>query len=75
MRWVCPKCGDLMARSMFDTARHGFDAFLPFSLERVRAFNADPAMRTCPKCGAAHPPSYGFDAALDEPIERSARER
>lgn len=73
--WVCPKCGALMARSAFDTARHGFEAFLPFALERVRTFNADIALRTCPACGAVHPPSYGFDADRDEPIERAARDR
>jgi hypothetical protein len=72
--WVCPKCATPMARSAFDTARRGFEAFLPFALDRVRSFNADPAMRTCHSCGAVHPPSYGFDADRDDPIERVARE-
>ena len=40
---------------------------------RVRDFNADAKLRTCPKCSAVHPPSYGFFAAQDTVEEHAAR--
>jgi hypothetical protein len=44
------------------------------ALRRVRAFNADTELRTCPKCGGVHPPIYGFYADVDDAIEHAARE-
>lgn len=71
--WVCPKCAAQFARGAFAVPRQRFERFLEFAQERVRAFNADLQLRTCPRCGAVHPPSYGFDAKLDSDDERQAR--
>lgn len=71
--WICPKCAALLVRHEFDTARNGFDAFLGFALEKVRAFNRDAAQRTCRNCGAVHPPAHGFYPDEDTGEERAAR--
>jgi hypothetical protein len=71
--WVCPRCGGLMARQSFAVPHQRFERFLDFAETQVRAFNADAALRACAECGAAHPPSYGFRAALDGEVERAAR--
>ena len=71
--WVCRSCRAELARHRFHTHRHGFDRFLPFALEKVRAFNADAAARTCPKCAKVHPHAYGFHPDRDDALERAAR--
>jgi hypothetical protein len=71
--WICPKCATLLVRHDFDTARNGFEAFLRFSLDKVRAFNRDAAERTCRSCGAVHPPAHGFYPDEDNDEERVAR--
>jgi predicted RNA-binding Zn-ribbon protein involved in translation (DUF1610 family) len=71
--FVCPKCAAAFGREVVSIARQGFSAFLKTALRRVREFNADPALRTCPKCGAVHPPTYGFYAEKDDAVERAAR--
>jgi len=71
--WVCPKCAAPIARAEFAVPRQRFERFLDFAQERVRAFNADPRLRTCERCGTVHPPSYGFDPALDTDNESKAR--
>jgi len=72
--WVCPKCGEIFNRAVFAIPHQHFERFLDFADERVRAFNADAALRKCPQCNAIHPPSYGFDAHRDGDIERTARQ-
>jgi rubredoxin len=71
--WVCPKCGAPFARDSFAIARQRLERFLEFAQERVRAFNADAQVRTCPSCAAVHPPSYGFYMDADGEAERAAR--
>jgi hypothetical protein len=72
--FVCPKCAARFGEAKFAELRSGYDRFMDFALQRVRAFNADAAQRTCPKCGAVHPPIYGFRFQDDTPDERRARE-
>nr|ART40448.1 K791 [uncultured bacterium] len=71
--FVCPKCAASFGRETFDTARQGYEQFLTHARERVRAFNGDAALRTCPKCKAVHPPTYAFYAEADTADERTAR--
>lgn len=71
--WVCPKCATCFGAESTD-ARSGYEKFLEFALKRVRAFNADPALRGCPRCQALHPLSYGFHREADTAEERIARE-
>jgi hypothetical protein len=70
--WICRKCRAPLVRHAYDTRTRGFAGFLPFALERVRAFNADERMRAC-NCGAVHPRAYGFYAEDDNDDERAAR--
>jgi predicted RNA-binding Zn-ribbon protein involved in translation (DUF1610 family) len=72
--FVCPKCAAPFGRETVNTARQGYGRFIEIALERVRAFNADAKSRACPKCGAVHPPIYGFYADADTPAERAARQ-
>ena len=72
--FVCPKCAAPFGRETVDTARQGYAHFIEVAAGRVRAFNADPKLRTCPKCGAVHPPIYGFYANTDTAEERAARQ-
>jgi hypothetical protein len=72
--WVCPKCAAQFSSTPFSVPRQRFERYLEFADGRVRAFNADARLRTCPQCGAVHPPSYGFDAALDGAEEKRARQ-
>jgi hypothetical protein len=71
--WICPKCGAPFERASFTIPHQRLERFLDFAQERVRAFNADAGLRTCPGCGAVHPPSYGFYAERDGDDERAAR--
>lgn len=71
---VCPKCAARYGEARFSEVQSGYERFLDFALTRVRAFNADERLRTCPTCGAVHPPIYGFHAEADRPAERAARE-
>ena len=57
----------------YNVARYGALPFWSKVLDRVRAFNADAALRTCPACGAVHPLAYGFEAGDDTDEERGAR--
>ena len=65
----------VFARESFAVPRQRLERFLDFAQGRVRAFNADRQRRTCPRCGAVHPPSYGFDAKLDSDDERTLAAR
>jgi hypothetical protein len=71
--FVCPKCAARFGEEKFTGLRAGYERFIDAALKRVRAFNADDALRRCPRCGSIHPPIYGFDAAADTPDERAAR--
>jgi len=71
---VCPKCAARFGEAKFAAVQSGYERFLDFCLQRVRSFNADTQLRTCPNCGAVHPPIYGFHAEADTPEERAARE-
>jgi hypothetical protein len=71
--WYCPTCGTELAPWVHDVQRNGAFAFWERLREPVRAFNADPAARTCPACAAVHSTAYGWDAEEDMPEERLAR--
>ena len=71
--FVCPKCASRFGEARFAELPRGYERFLDFALQRVREFNADSQQRTCPNCGAIHPPIYGFRAEADTPEERAAR--
>ncbi len=71
--FVCPKCAGQFGRETVPTGRQSFSSFLDATLKRVRAFNASEKLRTCPKCGGVHPPTYGFYAEADTDAERAAR--
>jgi predicted RNA-binding Zn-ribbon protein involved in translation (DUF1610 family) len=72
--FVCPKCAARFGEARFAELPSGYERFIDFALKQVRAFNANTALRTCPQCGAVHPPIYGFHAEADTPEERAARE-
>ena len=72
--FVCPKCAAQFGRESALITHQRYSVFLNSTLHRVRAFNADTELRTCPKCGGVHPPTYGFYANDDTAQERSARE-
>jgi hypothetical protein len=71
--WICPKCGAPFARASFAIPRQRLERFLAFAQERVRIFNADERVRTCPSCAAVHPPSYGYYTEDDGEAEQAAR--
>ncbi len=71
--FVCPKCAARFGEEKF-AFRGDYEGFIAFASKRVRAFNADAALRTCPRCGHVHPPIYGFHADADTPDERAARD-
>jgi hypothetical protein len=71
--FVCPKCAARFFEEKF-AFRGDYESFVAFVLKRVRAFNADPALRACPKCGHVHPATYGFHADADTPDECAARD-
>jgi hypothetical protein len=71
--FVCPKCAARFGEESF-ALRGDYESFMASALKRVRGFNADRALRTCPKCGHVHPTTYGFHAEADQPDERAARE-
>jgi hypothetical protein len=70
--WVCTKCAVRFGDESVDV--RAYEEFLAFGLRRVRAFNADLALRTCPRCRAIHPLTYGFHMEADTTEERAARE-
>jgi hypothetical protein len=70
---VCPKCAARYGEAKFSDVQSGYERFLEFALTRVRAFNSDPKLRTCPRCAAVHPPIYGFHEGADTPDERITR--
>jgi hypothetical protein len=72
--FVCPKCAARFGEQKGPAMGGSYQPFIDFALKRVRAVNADAALRTCPRCGAAHPPIYGFHAEADTPDERAARD-
>jgi rubredoxin len=71
--WVCPKCAASFGAETINIGGRNYGRFLETALARVRAFNADPKLRTCPKCSAVHPPTYGFYADADTAEEKAAR--
>ena len=70
---VCPKCAARYGEAKCSQVQAGYNRLIEFALKKVRAFNADPKLRTCPRCGAVHPPIYGFYQDQDTPEERAAR--
>lgn len=71
--WVCPKCAARFNRHDFETGMARWKRFWDAELGLVRAFNGDEALRTCPECGHAHPPAYGFYPAEDSAAEAETR--
>jgi hypothetical protein len=71
--FVCPKCAARFGEEEF-AFRGDYEGFISFALTRVRAFNADPALRACTNCGHVHPAIYGFHVEADTPDERAARD-
>ena len=72
--FVCPKCAARFGEEKGPAMGTGYQPFIDFALKRVRAFNADATLRTCPACGHVHPPIYGFHADADTADERAARD-
>jgi hypothetical protein len=70
---VCPRCAARFGEATFSGVQSGYERFLDFALERVRAFNGDEHARTCSDCCALHPLIYGFHESADTPEERVAR--
>jgi hypothetical protein len=70
---VCPKCAARFGEERFAAVQSGYERFLDFCLTHVRAFNADESLRTCPKCRAMLPLTYGFHEEADTPEEHMAR--
>lgn len=55
LTWYCRACGTALGAPS-ELRHNGTPAgFLAAQAEAVRAFNADPAARTCSRCGAQHP--------------------
>lgn len=73
LRWTCLACGNELHAVEIPTRRVRLQGLLDRALGAVRAFNADTALRTCSKCGAVHPPAYGFDPLDDNEEEGAAR--
>ena len=73
LHWTCLGCGHELHALEIPTRRIHLRGLLERSLAAVRAFNADVPGRTCPKCGAVHPPAYGFEPGDDDDDERTAR--
>jgi hypothetical protein len=71
--WYCNECGTQLAPWEYNVERYGALPFWNKVLDPIRAFNADPAARTCPQCAAVHPIAYGFAAEADNEEERLAR--
>lgn len=69
--WICPFCGQEIAREPFDTQKNGLVAFWDFQVRRLREVNRAPL--ACPACGRIHPTAYGFEPAADTDEERDAR--
>ena len=72
--FVCPKCAAKFGEAKYAEVQSGYERFIEFALAKVRAFNADAKLRACPRCGATHPPIYGFHQDADTPSERAARD-
>lgn len=73
LRWVCGGCGRPLHEIEVPTRRVRLDGLVKRALDAVRAFNADENLRTCASCQTVHPLSYGFEPALDDDAERTAR--
>lgn len=70
--WICPKCKHELASTAIPRTG-GLAALLAKSAAAVRAFNADPATRTCPACGHVHPEAYAMEPQHDDAAEAAAR--
>jgi RNase P subunit RPR2 len=70
--WICAKCG-LELRSATIPKKSGLDGLRKKTASAVRAFNSDPASRTCSDCGTVHPYAYGMDVTTDNAVEAAAR--
>jgi hypothetical protein len=73
LHWTCPGCGATLHSLEIPTRRLHLTGLTERALAAVRAFNADPALRTCAQCAAVHPPGYGFEPDDDNDEERAAR--
>jgi hypothetical protein len=73
LHWTCLGCGGALQSVEIPTRRVHLRGLTERSLAAVRAFNADPAGRTCASCGALHPLAYGFEPDDDNDEERAAR--
>ena len=73
LKWICNGCGAALREAEIPTRRVRLRGLIARALDEVRAFNADAGARTCPACRTIHPPSYGFEPALDDDVERAAR--
>ena len=71
--WYCEECLTLLYDFVVETGRLGFSGFWKGEVQAVRAYNADPAHRTCPECGHQNPMGYCWNTAKDTPEEAEAR--
>jgi hypothetical protein len=70
---VCPKCAATFGEARLETLGSAGERFLEFALAYTRRFNHTAALRTCPRCSAVHPLTYGFDEDADTPDEPAVR--
>lgn len=70
--WSCTACAHEIGPFTIPKSS-GLNGLLTRTATAVRAFNADPAARTCPGCGTVHPAAYGMDVAADDDVEAAAR--
>ena len=70
--WACPHCARELANVTIPKSA-GLGGLLVQTAKAVKAFNAEPGIRTCPGCGTIHPPAYAAEPAADDDVESSAR--
>jgi hypothetical protein len=71
--WYCAQCVTLMYEVVFNTGEIGMEGFWRAERAAVNAYNADPALRRCPECGAENPLAYCWNPSKDNELERQAR--
>jgi hypothetical protein len=71
--WYCERCTTMLFERRFATGVHGLQGMFKATEMAVRAYNSDPANRTCPECGHLNPMGYAWNTNHDTPEERDAR--
>lgn len=71
--WYCEQCTELVHMSELVTGNLGFQDFWSWERSAVRAYNADPKLRTCWNCGHINRLGYLAFGTQDTPEERESR--